>query len=607
MEYGFPELGAPSREALLGSGPGPSRSQPAINDWHYPFPANDPLPPQQHQPPAQNAFHSGVYDEPSSQGGNGNANKWSDDSTSAGAAAGTSGVRKRAKRRSVAQDVDEDDDEDDDGSDGASGDGGKSRKKHPCPQCNKKFNRPSSLRIHLNTHTGAMPYVCPHPNCGRAFNVNSNMRRHFRNHIGASGNEPVEYPASASTSEQQQNKTQFLDMTAPSRRGRKPNSAGGGGRKAGAKGKREQAAAALNRAASSSPLPPPTSSSDGDSSLRHTASVPRFFPIDQAHSPSPFAMPYPASLSEPAPPERPSSSNTDSNPVPPSRSASRSASSSRNTPDSAAHAQDLPGAGAASNGISLQGLGLGPVSAGMGTIKYPPVLFTQNSSGGGSGNGGDSWTTSNNANNNHNNNNLNSKPPLRCPDNESMACGNVWRSGWGMGVHEHAPGMPFESFSSSLGSGIGMSNVRGDRNSFSSSSSSQEESDVAAAYAPFAVRLPPISSFASTSAAVEQQQRLQQQQRWSQDAHEARGTGLHVPPPDDDLWRPTNGSLGFANTNANAGLGLGLGMALGDVGAGVGGWRRGAPAWTPQAGHGYLDVNVSSVRGDAGVASWCPR
>ncbi|KAJ7679553.1 hypothetical protein DFH06DRAFT_512559 [Mycena polygramma] len=55
-------------------------------------------------------------------------------------------------------------------------------KKHVCPNCAKRFNRPSSLRIHVNTHTGATPYRCPYPDCGRAFNVNSNMRRHWRNH-----------------------------------------------------------------------------------------------------------------------------------------------------------------------------------------------------------------------------------------------------------------------------------------------------------------------------------------------------------------------------------------------------------------------------------------
>ncbi|KIP06095.1 hypothetical protein PHLGIDRAFT_36118 [Phlebiopsis gigantea 11061_1 CR5-6] len=48
-------------------------------------------------------------------------------------------------------------------------------RKHACPECGKAFNRPSSLAIHVNTHTGAK-------RCGRRFNVNSNMRRHFRNH-----------------------------------------------------------------------------------------------------------------------------------------------------------------------------------------------------------------------------------------------------------------------------------------------------------------------------------------------------------------------------------------------------------------------------------------
>ncbi|KAF7331344.1 C2h2 conidiation transcription factor [Mycena kentingensis (nom. inval.)] len=59
---------------------------------------------------------------------------------------------------------------------------GPSSRKHLCGTCGKQFNRPSSLKIHENTHTGATPYRCPHPGCGRAFNVSSNMRRHLRNH-----------------------------------------------------------------------------------------------------------------------------------------------------------------------------------------------------------------------------------------------------------------------------------------------------------------------------------------------------------------------------------------------------------------------------------------
>ncbi|KAF7325093.1 C2H2 finger domain transcription factor mtfA [Mycena kentingensis (nom. inval.)] len=58
-------------------------------------------------------------------------------------------------------------------------------RKHVCATCQKRFNRPSSLRIHMNVHSGATPYRCPHPGCGRAFNVSSNMRRHLRNHAPA--------------------------------------------------------------------------------------------------------------------------------------------------------------------------------------------------------------------------------------------------------------------------------------------------------------------------------------------------------------------------------------------------------------------------------------
>ncbi|KAF8142266.1 hypothetical protein K438DRAFT_1448860, partial [Mycena galopus ATCC 62051] len=56
-------------------------------------------------------------------------------------------------------------------------------RKHLCPTCGKRFLRPSSLRIHAHTHTGAQRDVpLPFPSCRRAFNVNSNMRRHFRSH-----------------------------------------------------------------------------------------------------------------------------------------------------------------------------------------------------------------------------------------------------------------------------------------------------------------------------------------------------------------------------------------------------------------------------------------
>ncbi|KAK0213411.1 hypothetical protein DFS33DRAFT_123094 [Desarmillaria ectypa] len=59
-----------------------------------------------------------------------------------------------------------------------------SGRRHICKLCSKRFNRPSSLKIHENTHTGATPFQCPLPGCGREFNVNSNMRRHYRSHMG---------------------------------------------------------------------------------------------------------------------------------------------------------------------------------------------------------------------------------------------------------------------------------------------------------------------------------------------------------------------------------------------------------------------------------------
>ncbi|KAG9101726.1 hypothetical protein FRC06_002692 [Ceratobasidium sp. 370] len=54
--------------------------------------------------------------------------------------------------------------------------------KYECQYCGKRFNRPSSLKIHVNTHTGEKPYKCSFPSCGRRFSVMSNMRRHSRVH-----------------------------------------------------------------------------------------------------------------------------------------------------------------------------------------------------------------------------------------------------------------------------------------------------------------------------------------------------------------------------------------------------------------------------------------
>ncbi|KAF7332911.1 hypothetical protein MVEN_02396900 [Mycena venus] len=77
---------------------------------------------------------------------------------------------------------------------------GSGDKRHMCRICRKRFNRPSSLRIHVNTHTGAQPYRCPFQGCGRSFNVNSNMRRHWRNHTAGANMSPFSTSPTPSTS-----------------------------------------------------------------------------------------------------------------------------------------------------------------------------------------------------------------------------------------------------------------------------------------------------------------------------------------------------------------------------------------------------------------------
>ncbi|KAI8827009.1 uncharacterized protein EV422DRAFT_21943 [Fimicolochytrium jonesii] len=77
---------------------------------------------------------------------------------------------------------------------------GAGQKRYICTECPKRFTRPSSLKTHLNSHTGQKPFLC---HCGRSFSVLSNLRRHERNGCcgaKATGGSRASVSASASAS-----------------------------------------------------------------------------------------------------------------------------------------------------------------------------------------------------------------------------------------------------------------------------------------------------------------------------------------------------------------------------------------------------------------------
>ncbi|KAJ6556373.1 hypothetical protein B0H19DRAFT_1029312 [Mycena capillaripes] len=88
------------------------------------------------------------------------------------------------------------------------------RHKHVCPKCGKRFRRPSSLKIHVNTHTGEMTFHCPQPGCRRAFNVKSNMRRHLRTHTGVASTPGLD--SASSSTKPKPKSTSDLDYRTPS-------------------------------------------------------------------------------------------------------------------------------------------------------------------------------------------------------------------------------------------------------------------------------------------------------------------------------------------------------------------------------------------------------
>ncbi|KAJ3417224.1 hypothetical protein HDV05_006430 [Chytridiales sp. JEL 0842] len=64
-------------------------------------------------------------------------------------------------------------------------------RRYLCNVCNKRFTRPSTLRTHMNSHTGERPFACPTANCGWRFTVLSNLKRHMRICPGSKKEESV--------------------------------------------------------------------------------------------------------------------------------------------------------------------------------------------------------------------------------------------------------------------------------------------------------------------------------------------------------------------------------------------------------------------------------
>lgn len=54
------------------------------------------------------------------------------------------------------------------------------RKKHKCPICNLRFQRPEHVKRHLKSHSSEKPFQCEEPNCGKCFNRKDNLKAHLK-------------------------------------------------------------------------------------------------------------------------------------------------------------------------------------------------------------------------------------------------------------------------------------------------------------------------------------------------------------------------------------------------------------------------------------------
>ncbi|NWR75890.1 ZBT38 protein, partial [Centropus unirufus] len=59
---------------------------------------------------------------------------------------------------------------------------GGTSKPYICEFCQKQFQSPSTLKMHMRCHTGEKPYTCK--TCGKCFSVPGNLQKHERIHLG---------------------------------------------------------------------------------------------------------------------------------------------------------------------------------------------------------------------------------------------------------------------------------------------------------------------------------------------------------------------------------------------------------------------------------------